>query len=84
MHQNQNFTATFLPRAAEPALDMSFLPGYIGFAAGYTGGLSLATALLAVVGLQASIKLHNSTLRAVRSAALAVRSSVCLTGAVSP
>ena len=54
--------------AVQPGLDMGFLPGYIGFAAGYTGGLSLATALLAVVGLQASIKLHNNTLRAVRIA----------------
>ena len=59
-----------MPRAVHPGLDMSFLPGYIGFAAGYTGGLSLATALLAVVGLQASIKLHNTTLRAVRTATL--------------
>ena len=68
MHQEQHSTENVLPRAAEPALDMSFLPGYIGFAAGYTGGLSLATALLALVGLRASIKLHNTTLRAVRTA----------------
>ena len=57
---------------------MSFLPGYIGFAAGYTGGLSLATALLAVVGLQASIKLHNTTLRAVRIAVFLQSTTICI------
>ena len=59
-----------VPRTELPGLDMSYLPGYIVFAVGYTGCLSLAVALLATVGLQASIKLHNNTLRAVRLAVL--------------
>ncbi len=57
-------------RAAQARLDFGYLPGYIGFAAGYIGTETLSTVLLGILGLAASIKIHNKTLRAVRAAGL--------------
>jgi len=55
---------------AQARLDFGYLPGYIGFAAGYIGTETLSTVLLGILGLAASIKIHNKTLRAVRAAGL--------------